>query len=209
MQTTATQTLDPRPGRAMDEPAGLDLLALTRRWYCRARAVEKAHFRRCVRYQRRQMWLGGVSVVMTSLLGALANTGADGLGGISAALPGVTEAAAAVFGVVAPIVAGLLAFLKLEEKSAMHHNAGARFASLKRRLQIMMSSRVEGRDEKAFQKRLEEIRSAWDELTLEAPALHKTDWREVGEYDREVEARFRRHRGVPVAEAAAATTTLH
>jgi hypothetical protein len=44
-----------------------------------------------------------------------------------------------VLTILAPVLTALVSFLRFDEKASMHHNAAARFASMKRRLHIMIS----------------------------------------------------------------------
>jgi hypothetical protein len=74
--------------------------------------------------------------------------------------------------ILAPVLTALVAFLRFDEKSNMHHDAAARFASMKRRLHIMKSECSTGCDATAVKAELEKICWKWDALTLQAPALY-------------------------------------
>jgi len=55
------------------------------------------------------------------------------------------------------ILTALVSFLRFDEKASMHHNAAARFASMKRRLHIMISECSTGCDQKKVKADLEKI----------------------------------------------------
>jgi hypothetical protein len=179
----------------MSDTNGPDLQALARRWYARARAVEEAHFRRCVIFQRWHIWLGAASVVATSLLGAIANLSAEDLKTSTE----IFNSAKALLSISAPVLASLVAFLKLQDKSNLHHNAAARFASIKRKMQMIISECYTGCDPKKVTEQLDKTRLSWDELTLEAPALYKKDWSEIQKYDRDIDSLYEKGFPVPAA----------
>jgi hypothetical protein len=77
-----------------------------------------------------------------------------------------------VLTILAPVLTALVSFLRFDEKASMHHNAAARFASMKRRLDIMKWECSTGCDQKKVKAELEKICEKWDALTLQAPALY-------------------------------------
>src|SRR6202035_1627612 len=144
-----------------------DLNAVTRHWYERTRIVEKAHFTRCALFRRRHVALGCVTIVCTSLLGVLSNLSPDhGL------LLDVANDSKVLLTILAPVLTALVSFLRFDEKSSMHHNAAARFASMKRRLHIIIAGCGAGCDQNMVKAELEKICEKWDALTLQAPALY-------------------------------------
>jgi hypothetical protein len=74
--------------------------------------------------------------------------------------------------IIAPVLAAVISFLRFDEKSEMHHNAGARFASMKRRLHLMIWECNSGCDSDKVKAELKKICEKWDALTLQAPALY-------------------------------------
>ena len=144
-----------------------DLNAVTRHWYGRTRIVEKAHFTRCALFRRRHVALGCVTIVCTSLLGVLSNLSPDhGL------LLDVANDSKVLLTILAPVLTALVSFLRFVEKSSMHHNAAARFASMKRRLHMIIAGCSAGCDQNMVKAELEKICEKWDALTLQAPALY-------------------------------------
>jgi hypothetical protein len=143
-----------------------DLNALTQHWYDRTRMVEKAHFTRCALFRQRHVKLGCITIICTTLLGVLSN-----LVGRNMSFDGASDLKM-VLTILAPVLTALVSFLRFDEKASMHHNAAARFASMKRRLHIMISECSTGCDQKKVKADLEKICEKWDALTLQAPALY-------------------------------------
>ena len=150
-----------------------DLNAVTRHWYDRTRIVEKAHFTRCALFRRRHVALGCVTIVCTSLLGVLSNLSPDhGLLSVQVFGLDVANDSKVLLTILAPVLTALVSFLRFDEKSGMHHNAAARFASMKRRLHIIIAGCSAGCDQDMVKAELEKICEKWDALTLQAPALY-------------------------------------
>jgi hypothetical protein len=166
-------------------PGPIDLGGVARLWQIRTGAIEKAHYRRCVLFRKRHVALGCVTIVCTTLLGIILNLH----NGHSPIAPWLDEKLTSfrtefsvILTVLAPVLTALVSFLRFDEKSNMHHNAGARFASMKRRLQLMISECAsEGCDRKEVTQKLTEICEKWDALTLQAPALYLKEWKMIKE----------------------------
>jgi hypothetical protein len=148
--------------------------AVARHWYVRTDAVEGAHFTRCARFRNRHLWLGCITISCTALLGVLANHQTAGLG-----IDSLHHYLLPLLTVIAPILAGLVSFLRLDEKSTLHHNAAGRFASMKRRLDIMISECTTERDLDEVRHQLRDICEKWDALTAQAPALYRAEWKGI------------------------------
>jgi hypothetical protein len=157
------------------------------KWHVRTKVVEKAHFTRCVRFRKSHVALGCVTIVCTSLLGVLANFhfNDNKISWMNANLSAGIEVSITVLTVIAPVLTGLVSFLRFDEKSTLHHNAAARFASMKRRLQVMMSECSSGCDRNQVIRELKNICEKWDALTLQAPALYKQEWNMAEEEEKQ------------------------
>lgn len=171
------------------EPAqtGLkELDSVAWKWQVRTRVVEKAHFTRCVRFRKCHVALGCVTIVCTSLLGVLANFHLSDTW-VNANMTVFTT----FLTVIAPVLTGLVSFLRFDEKSTLHHNAAARFASMKRKLQLMMSECSSGCDRNQAIRELRDICEKWDALTLQAPALYANEWNMAEEEERQYQEDIR------------------
>jgi hypothetical protein len=161
-----------------------DLNAVTRHWYDRTRTVEKAHFTRCTLFRRRHVALGCVTIVCTSLLGVLSNLSPDhGLLRLQIFGLDVGKDSKVLLTILAPVLTALVSFLRFDEKSSMHHNAAARFASMKRRLHIIIAGCSAGCDQNMVRAELEKICEKWDALTLQAPALYLKEASFIRDFD--------------------------
>jgi hypothetical protein len=179
-----------------------DLDHVIQKWEIRAGAVERAHFRRCALFRNFHLELGGAAVVVTSLLG------------MSTQLPqdwNVCKTFTIILTVVAPVLTGLVSFLRFDEKSALHHNAAGKFAAMKRKLQLM---HVEGSsaeyDINKAKRELFQLCEKWDTLTNQAPALYEKDAVQViKEISKNEEARVLTDQDLSVHPAASGDSTAH
>lgn len=90
----------------------------------------------------------------------------------------------------------------------MHHNAAARFASMKRRLHILIAGCNAGRDQNMVKAELEKICEKWDALTLQAPALYLNEASFIRDSDEASGGhRSRRRRGASPELVAANVST--
>jgi hypothetical protein len=80
-----------------------------------------------------------------------------------------------VLAIVVPALTALVSFLRFDDRSNMHHHAAAKFASLKRQLQILLVGCIDNHDFAKAENVISRIRGEWDQLTLQSPALYKRD----------------------------------
>ena len=154
-----------------------DLIGLIERWHTRTRMAEQEHFAQCKAFRRLHVILGCITIVCTTLLGVSSNLVSNH---ISLEIPfpagnssfDLVRDATMLLTIIAPVLTAVLSFLRFDEKSGMHHNAGARFASMKRRLHLMISECNSGCDPDKVKTELKKICEKWDALTLQAPALY-------------------------------------
>jgi hypothetical protein len=97
--------------------------------------------------------------------------------------------------VLAPVLTALVSFLRFDEKSSLHHNAAARFASMKRRLHMIIAGCSAGCDQNMVKAELEKICEKWDALTLQAPALYLKEASFIRDSDEDREHRPARRPG--------------
>ena len=154
-----------------------DLVYLTAAWCSRTRAVERAHFRRSVRFRAIATAVGGTTILLSSLLGVLVHLHVD-------SHDNSAHTVELVLSVIVPILTALVAFLKFEERSALHHTAAAKFAALKRKLQIHHSQCISYGCSADHVMALREVCKLWDDLTIHSPPLYKSDWPEIASYDK-------------------------
>jgi hypothetical protein len=120
--------------------------------------------------------LGAITIVLSSLLGVLAHEPERD----PSSFLHRTEL---LLSVVVPVLTALVAFLRFDERSAMHHGAAAKFAALKRKLQIHYTECISKGCSADNLETLSEVCKIWNELTAQSPALYKSDWPEIELYD--------------------------
>jgi hypothetical protein len=165
--------------------AALD--ATARHCYARTNAVEHAHFERCAKFRKWHLWLGCITISCTAVLGVIADKHMTG----PSWFQHLHDHLLPLLSVVAPILAGLVSFLRLDEKSTLHHSAGARFASMKRELDVMIANCTSECDIDRVRRDLRTICEKWDALTTQAPALYASEWanivKKIAESEEEIE----------------------
>ncbi|MGG7567595.1 SLATT domain-containing protein [Rhodovulum sp. DZ06] len=165
----------------------MDDIQMLKSWHARTRAIEKSHFRACVRYRRKKYLWGGAMIALTTLSAAL--TGMVEANG--AANPWLTGAAMdftrIALAMAAP-VAAVLTFLGFQTRSTEHHHAAARYAAIKRRISITVSRRenVDAEDQAQGYDIFERVCAEWDQATADSPPLYRQDWHDVRLYEREI-----------------------
>lgn len=148
---------------------------LVHRWHVRTSAIEAAHFKRCAQLRQRH-WVFGITLIVTSsLLGAVANFKGDS----HVLPPELIRELSIILSMFVPVWSAVVTFLGYNERSSKHHDAAARFAALKRQLQIAQANCESSKLCDQVPIILEEVRKRWDELTLGAPELTKKEWPEI------------------------------
>lgn len=150
---------------------------LVKRWWARTETVEQAHFKASIKYRRRHYIFGGLLISVTTSASILQNTDYSWL---------PNGNLLQVLGLISPLLAALVTFLEYPKRSSQHHDAAARFSELKRSLQMQAANYDESSPEK-ISETMNDIKCRWDQLTLDAPALNKTDWSEIADMDVRVE----------------------
>ena len=77
--------------------------------------------------------------------------------------------------VIAAVLTGLQTFLRYAELAEKHRLAGARFANLKHRIELLMTLPAEA----DMRSQLVAIEEAWSELREESPSLSSGVWRRI------------------------------
>ncbi len=147
---------------------------LLKRWWARTEAVEHAHFRASIRFRRRHYVWGGSLVIVTAAQSVLQNI--DGYS---------NEWYVLGLSIASPILAALVTFLEYPKRSGEHHNAAARFSALKRELQIEAAN-FRSRNREELVQVLQDVKTQWDQLTRDSPAIYKNDWSEIGQLDKRI-----------------------
>ncbi|WP_298772336.1 SLATT domain-containing protein [uncultured Shewanella sp.] len=156
-------------------------------WLARTRAVEKAHFKACVRFRKWHYIWGGATIFSASLattITALSESESN-MDWFDSSWGFAIRVLLALF---VPVFASLTTFLNFNVRSKEHHYAAAKFSSLKRDLSIEISKHYHSANNVSDDpyQFLKKICRKWNHLTETSPALYKQDW------NREIEA-FEEH----------------
>ena len=137
-------------------------IPLLDKWHKGIRIEQIAHLRAAAHFGRLHRRLGVPVTVFsiivgTSVFGSLNETGLEWLLII-----------AGVLSVLAAVLSGLQTFLSYESLAMEHQAAGTEYGKLRHFVEEM---RVVIKDEAELEKKLPEVREAWDRLLAESPAL--------------------------------------
>jgi hypothetical protein len=144
---------------------------LIAQWLFRNHRVQLAHYESARYFQRLHLWLGLPAIALSSIVGT----------SIFASLSGnqapEVQILAGVLSLVAAALMGLQTFLKHSEQAEKHRLAGARFASLKHRIELLQSFPPTAEDD--IRVELQAIEKAWARLREESPTLPTRIWRNI------------------------------
>lgn len=160
-----------------------------KKWHARLRSVEKAHFNACIKYRQRHFLLGFALIASTSLSTALTGESfVNYVAGLGDSTKWFVDSVIVSVGIFATLLAATATFFGYQGRSVEHHHAAAKYAAVKRLVEIAISRRenhATDDDELGYQA-LEEARVAWDSMTAECPPLYKGDWSEIERYEIEI-----------------------
>lgn len=161
-------------------------IEMLKSWCARARAIEKEHFRACVRFRKMHYLWGGLLISLSALASALTGVAESG-GDVTWLTVGIWRFFRILLAIFVPVLAALVTFLSYESRSTNHHHAAARFAALKRQLSIAIVHTEAGEGSQSAQKTLEDVCEQWNELTENMPALYKKKWeKQIARYEAEL-----------------------
>jgi hypothetical protein len=142
-------------------------------WRFRADRVQQAHYLAGRRYERFNRYLGAPSTVLMAIVGTtiFANL-SDNSSGLSVGW----QITIGIISVLAAVLSSLQTFLGFSELGEKHRIAGARFANLKQKLELLECYLKDDTQDK-----LEAIEVEWSSLREESPNLPQTVWLGVKE----------------------------
>ena len=147
--------------------------------------ISRAHYIACLKASRRNRWLGIPVVITTTIVGTA-------IFGTLQESPGVVwKITAGLLSLLAAILSALQTMLKYSELAEKHKTAGAKYAAMRRRLDIFIL-KLRGESEESRQAALEEFEEiATDFATLaeESPSIpDKVYGQAAHEFDKEDDA---------------------
>jgi len=151
----------------------MSLNELVVRWRFRAHRMQLAHYDSSRAFESRHRVLGIIAIILGALVsaGVLGSIAEDRLNEpLIRVIVGLLSALAAT-------LAGLQTFLMYSEVSEKHRIAGARFAHLKHRLELLMSS--ERPSDADLNRRLKRMELDCSALREETPSIPDTIWKRI------------------------------
>jgi len=140
-------------------------------WRFRVHRMQLAHYEAARKLETRHLWLGLPAIVLSTIVGTTVFTtiskGADVWQQMAAGLMSVTVA----------VLIALQTFLKYSELSEKHRSAGAKFANLKHRIELLSAMPPSGQDE--LKQQLTVIEENWSKVREASPTIPTRIWQKV------------------------------
>lgn len=144
---------------------------LISRWRFRAHRMQLAHYETARTFDARHLWLGLPAIALSTIVGTT----------VFASLSKNTDVRLQIlvglFSVTAALLTALQTFLKYAELSEKHRVAGAKFANLKHRIELLASLPEPPPDE--LKQQLTMIEDRWAKVREESPNLPTRIWNNV------------------------------
>jgi hypothetical protein len=147
----------------------LSIPELLEYWRFRNHRVQLAHYEASRRFERLHLWLGLPAIAISTIVGTTVFASLEKSWGTEG------QIVVGLLSVVSAVLTGLQTFLRYAELGERHRVAGARFANLKHRLELVAT--LSSDDEKRAS--LKEIEDTWAKLREESPTLPDSIWRRI------------------------------
>lgn len=142
---------------------------LIEQWRFRSHRVQLGHYECARRFERFHLWLGLPAIALSTIVGTAVFSSL----GKSADVK--LQIMVGLLSVLAAVLTGLQTFLRYGELGEKHRLAGARFANLKHRIELLMTQP----DGPEVASQLAKIEEAWAQLREESPSLSSTVWKRI------------------------------
>lgn len=140
-------------------------------WRFRNHRVQLAHYECARRFERLHLWLGLPAIALSTLVGTTVFSSLEKTADVR------LQIAVGLLSVVAAVLTGLQTFLRYAELGERHRMAGAKFANLKHRIELL--STLPPASDLELRSALESIEDAWSKLREESPTLPARVWRRI------------------------------
>lgn len=150
----------------------MDRADLLRHWRFRVHRVQTGHYEAGRRYDRLHLLLGIPAIAVSTLVGTavFASLAAEKHDTVITILVGL-------FSVAAAVLASLQTFLKYSELAERHKLAGARFADLKHKIEIIAV--FQSPDAETLKSQLAEVEQRWETVREESPNIPAKIWNRI------------------------------
>ena len=154
-------------------------IVLLKRWHFRTDRMQNAYYiaaRRCGKYH---MWLGIPAVLLSTIVGTSMFASLAKLP-IEPSIQLWVQIATGLLSVAAAALAGLQTFLKYSEQAERHRVAGAKFANLKHRIELLLA--FPSAMPEPLRTQLAAIEDEWNRIRQDSPNLPDRLWRKIEGY---------------------------
>lgn len=146
-------------------------ISVIHNWRFRSDRVQQAHYLAGRRYERFNRYIGAPTAVIMAIVGtAIFSNISDKAQGLSVKW----QIVVGLLSVTAAVLSGLQTFLGFAELGEKHRTAGARYAHLKQKLELLEC--YVGDD---VQEKLNEIENSWAKLREDSPNLPQSVWKRI------------------------------
>ncbi len=150
----------------------MDQADLLRHWRFRIHRVQTGHYEAGRRYDRLHLVLGVPAIAVSALVGTAV------FGSLATEKQNIViTIVVGLFSVAAAVLASLQTFLKYSELAERHKLAGARFADLKHKIELIAVFRPPDAD--ALRSLLAEVEEEWERVREESPNIPARIWNRI------------------------------
>lgn len=142
---------------------------LIEQWQFRNHRVQLAHYECARRFERLHLWLGMPAIGLSTVVGTAVFSNLEKSADIK------LQIGVGLLSVTAAVLTGFQTFLRYAELAEKHRLAGARFANLKHRIELLMTLPAE----EDMRSQLASIEETWARLREESPSLSSSVWRRI------------------------------
>ena len=156
-------------GFAARETMTMTIPELIEQWRFRVHRVQLAHYECARRFERRHLWLGLPAIALSTLVGTTVFSSLEKTADVR------LQIGVGLLSVAAAVLTGLQTFLCYAELAERHRLAGARFANLKHRIELLTTLA----EDTTIRDQLLAIEDTWAKLREESPTLPSGVWSRV------------------------------
>lgn len=138
-------------------------------WQFRSHRVQLAHYECARRFEKLHLRLGLPAIALSAVVGTAV------FSSLEKSTSTTLQIVVGLLSVLAAVLTGLQTFLRYGELAEKHRLAGARFANLKHRIELLMI-RPDAPD---VADQLVTIEETWAKLREESPSLPSTVWKRI------------------------------
>lgn len=153
----------------------MDKSDLLRHWRFRIHRVQIGHYEVGRIFEKRHFWLGVPAVVLSTIVGTAVFASLGRFVDEAALL--WPKIAVGLLSVVAAVLVSLQTFLRYSEQAESHKTAGAKYAHLKHKLEMLAA--IPPENDAQLKNELEAIEAEWEKVREESPNLPTKVWRHM------------------------------